>query len=89
MKERQAFTVSAQIRVLHAHTLFLGSFNEHSASAVAKEHAGSAVLVIDERRHFIGTDNNNFLVSAALYHRRSNVEAIEKSAASSLKVEEP
>ena len=87
MKERQAFTVSAQIRVLHAYSFLFGSLNEHRSGSVAEEYACSAVLIIDERRHLVGTYHDYLLVASALNHCSGNVERIKESAACCLKVE--
>ena len=87
VKEGKTLAVGAQERVLIAYALLLGSLQQHGSGSIAEEHAGLAVGVVDERRHLVSTDDDDLLVAAALNHRRSNVERVEESAASSLKVE--
>ena len=87
MKEWESLAVGTQIRVLHAYSFLLGSLNEHRSGSVAEEYACSAVLIVDERRHLVGTYHDYLLVASALNHCSGNVERIKESAAGCLKIE--
>ena len=87
VKERQADAIGTQIRILHAHILLFRCFHKHCTGSVAEEHAGGAILIVDERRHLVGTDDDNLLVASALNHRSGHIKRIKESAACCLKVE--
>ena len=42
----------------------LGGFEQHGAGAVAEQHAGGAVGVVDDAAHGIGADHQHLLVRA-------------------------
>ena len=87
MQEGQTLAVTAEVAVAAAHALFLRSFHQHGGSAVAEERTGLTVLVVDDGRHLVGTDDDDLLHATALNHHSSLIERIEESATGSPEVE--
>ena len=64
----------------------LGSM-QHRAGAVAEQHAGGAVGVVDDRRHLVGADHHDLAEFPGLDELRGDGERIDEARARRLHVE--
>ena len=70
--------------------LALGTgLQQHRARAIAEDHAGRAVLVVDDRAHHIRSNHHHLLVHAALHQLRAHLQRIGKPRARRRKIEPP
>ena len=84
-QERQALPVGAQISVFPTEIL-RRRLHQHGSSAITEDRTRSAVGVIHHRRHLVGSNHYDFLITPALNQSRSRVHREEEPAACSLKV---
>src|SRR5258708_10093872 len=66
-----------------------GWFQQNRASAVAKEYAGGAILIIQNGSHGVAADCQNFFVRAGGNKLRANGEGVRKSEAVRGKIKAP
>ena len=66
-----------------------GGFQQHGARAVAEQHAGGAVRVVDNAAHGVGADHQNFLVGARRHQVRAGDQAVDETGAGGDQVETP
>lgn len=81
-----AAAVRVQHGIQHAVSFFRG-FQQHGARSVAEDRACIAVVVVDDRRHLIGSDDDDFLEGSGLDIFRSRVERKQETAASGRQIE--
>src|SRR3954447_25102963 len=62
---------------------------EDRAGTIAEDDAGSAVLVIDDGRHHVGANDENFFMCAALNELHARLQRINKSGTRGGYVESP
>ena len=56
-----------------------GRLEEYRARAVAEEHAGPTILVIEDRAHRVAADDKHFLVRARAHELRANGQRIREA----------
>ena len=81
MEIRQAYAVCAQERVLETYSLLCCSLKHDGCCTIAEEDTCLAVLVVDDRRHLLGSDDHDTLIASALYECACHIHGIEESAA--------
>ena len=57
---------------------FFGRLDQHRAGAVAEQHAGGAVGVIDDAAHRVGADHQHFLVRAGRHQMRRRGQPVDE-----------
>src|SRR5262249_60996468 len=62
-------------------------FDEHRARGVAEQHASGAIGVIDDCRHLVGADDDDFPRLSGLDELRGHGERIDEAGACGLYVE--
>ena len=67
-------------------TRLVGSLHDHSACAIAKQHAGGAVVEIENAREDFRTDHQRTLGRAAFEHGISHRQSIDEAAAHGLHI---
>src|SRR3712207_5330392 len=87
MKERKSFAIGAMVRVDQSDILLLRAFQHDSSCTIAEERTSSAVLIIGQRRHLVGTYDDDTLVTTTLNHVASHVESVHETAAGCRQVE--
>jgi len=83
-----AAPINRQFGVEDAVARFAG-LQQHTARAVAKEHAGIAVLVVDPHAHGVGPYHQHALMGARLDELRSGTQGKEKARAGGIHVKAP
>ena len=81
-----ARAVGADQRV-HDAVAGVARLEQHRAGAVAEQHAGGAVGVVDDRRHLVGADHHDLARGAVGDELRGDGQRIEKARAGRLHVE--
>jgi len=66
---------------------FFARLNQHRSGAVAEQHAGRTVGIVDDRRHLVCSDQHDLAVFAGLDELRSDGERIDEAGARGLHVE--
>ena len=66
---------------------FVRRLDQHRAGAVAEQHAGRAVGVVDDRRHLVGADHDDLARGAGLDELLRDRQRIEEARARRLHVE--
>src|SRR2546430_15829146 len=66
-----------------------GWFQQYSAGAVAKEHTGGAILIIQNGSHGVAADCQNLFVRAGGNKLRANSEGVRKSRAGRGEIKSP
>ena len=64
-------------------------FDQHRAGAIAEQHAGGAVLIVDNRGHDVATDHQRILVRAGADKLRANSERVNKSRTGGREIKPP
>ncbi len=72
-----------------ANGIILGRLEKHGAGAVAKDHAGGAVRVVDDRGHHVGADHQDPLVGARGDELRARLYGVNEGGAGRGKIESP
>ena len=67
----------------------LGGLDQHGAGAVAEQHAGVAVGVVDDAAHGVGADHQHFLVRAGGDQVRAGGQPVDEAGAGRDQVEAP
>ena len=62
---------------------------QHGAGAVAKEHTGGTILIVQNGRHRVAADHQNFLVGARANELRTDGQRVGKAGARRGQVETP
>ncbi len=86
MQMDHAGAVGTDQRVHDAVAVVVG-LQQHRAGAVAEQHAGGAVGVVDDRRHLVGADHHDLARGAGGDELRADGQRIEKAGAGRLHVE--
>ena len=58
-----------------------GRLEQNRAGTIAEDDARGAVFVIDDGRHDVGTDHQNFFVRAAMDELNSRLQGVNESRA--------
>ena len=66
-----------------------GRLDQHGARAIAEQHAGGAVGVVDDAGHGVGADHQDLLVRAGGHQVRARGSAVDKSRAGRDQIEAP
>ena len=66
---------------------FAARLDQYGTGAVAEQDAGRAVRIVDDCRHLVGADDDDFAIRAALDELRRDGERINKAGACRLHVE--
>ena len=66
-----------------ANGIVFSSLEDHGPSAIAKDHTGGAVCVIDDRGHYIGANHKDPLVRSGCNELRTSLHRINKCGARS------
>ena len=61
--------------------------DQHRPRAIAEQHTGRTIGVVEDRRHLVGADHDDFLGAAVLDELRRDRERIEEARAGRLHVE--
>ena len=62
---------------------------QHSSRAIPEQHAGGAVLIIQDGSHHVAADDQRFFLRAGAHKLRSDRQRIEKSGTGRGKIESP
>ena len=73
----------------NAFVVAVGVFQQDSSRAIAEQHAGRAILIIQNGSHHIAADDQRFFLSAGADKLRANRQRIEKSGTGRRKIESP
>ena len=84
-----AGAVDFVMEVDHAVLAVGGGFEEDCAGAVAEEHAGGAVGVVDDGGHGVRADDEDFFLGAGLDELRAHLEGVDESGTGGGEVEAP
>src|SRR5579863_802405 len=76
-------------KIENALAIRLRRFKEYGAGAIAEQNTGVAVLVIDDRTHYVATYHQRFLVGSGPHELRAYRQRIHKSRTGSRKIETP
>src|SRR5258708_15095067 len=68
---------------------FVGGYDQHRARAIAEDHAGGAVGVVDDRRHNVGANDQDFFMRARFHKLHSGLQRIDKTGAGRGDIETP
>src|SRR5579864_112335 len=66
-----------------------GWFDQHRTGSVSKQRAGGAIIIVNNRRHYIDSDHQYSLMSAAFNKLYGSLHSIEKAAATCREIEPP
>src|SRR5208282_3777170 len=66
-----------------------GGLEQDRACSIAKDDAGGAVGVVDDRRHYVCSDDEHFLVGSGRNELRSRLQGINKRRTSAGEIESP
>src|ERR1035438_6926019 len=69
--------------------VIFGGFQNRRARTVPEDHAGGAVGVVDDRRHYVGANHEYARVYSAGNELRSHLHGVEKGRAGGGKIESP
>ena len=64
---------------INAVVVAVGRLNQHCACAVAKDHTGGAVGVINNGRHYIGADHQYLFVRTGFDKLNAGLKRVDKS----------
>src|SRR3970282_114638 len=66
-----------------------GRLDQDGAGAIAEQHAGGAVLIVDDRTHDVAADDQGFFVRASAKKLRADGQGVDEAGASAGEVEAP
>ena len=84
-----AGTIHFMNEIDHALGVVLGRLQDHRARAVAKYHAGGAIGVVDDRRHYVRSNHHDFFVGSGRDELRPGLQRINECGAGGGKIESP
>ena len=84
-----AVDLTEEIEEAYAIFVFAGRLDQYGAGAVAEEHAGGAIGVVDNAAHGVRADDQDLLVSAGCHQVRADRGAIHKAGTGGNQIETP
>ncbi len=77
------------IKIENSLSIGLRGFQEHRSGAVAKENAGVAIVIVEDRTHDVAADDQRLLVRPRPDELRADRQRVDKSGTCSGKIEPP
>jgi hypothetical protein len=84
-----AGSIHVVMKVENTFILLRSRLQQHCAGAIPKEHAGGAVLIVDDRSHDVAPNDHDLLMRACADKLRSDGEGISKARACRGEIETP
>src|ERR1700691_536955 len=89
LQEASAGAVDFVDEIDQSYGIVFGGFEDYGARSVAEDHAGCTVGVIDDRRHYVGADDQDSLMSAGRDELRSRLDGVDEGGTGGGDIESP
>ena len=88
-QRRAAAAVDLVLEIEDRAVAVLGRRDDHGAGAVAEQHAGRPILVVDDARHHVGADHQRVIVRAGRHELAGRRQRVGERRAGRAQIESP